>query len=69
MATNYNKLWYILIDRKLKKKDLQKMAGLNHYQMAKLSRGEDITTDVVGKICKALNVKADDIMNFVEDEK
>ena len=40
---------------------------MNHYQMAKLSRGEDITTDIVGQICKALDVKADDIMDFVED--
>ena len=66
MATSYKKLWIILLDRKMKKKDLQKLAGLNHYQMAKLSRGEDITTDIVGQICKALGVKADDIMEFVD---
>lgn len=68
MATSYKKLWHILIDRKMKKKDLQKLAGLNHYQMTKLAREEDITTDIVGKICKALGVKADDIMEFVEVE-
>ena len=67
MATSYKKLWHILIDRKMKKKDLQKLAGLNHYQMTKLAREEDITTDIVGKICKALDVKADDIMDFVEE--
>ena len=69
MATSYKKLWIILLDRKMKKKDLQKLAGLNHYQMAKLSRGEDITTDIVGQICKALGVKADDIMDFIDESK
>ncbi len=67
MATSYKKLWHILVDRELKKKDLQEMANLTHYQMTKLSRGENITTDIVGRICAALNVKADDIMEFVPD--
>ncbi len=67
MATSYKKLWHILVDRDLKKKDLQKMAHLTQYQMTKLSRGENITTDIVGKICAALNVKADDIMEFIPD--
>ena len=44
------------------------MAHLTHYQMTKLSRGENITTDIVGKICAALNVKADDIMEFLPDD-
>ena len=67
MATSYKKLWHILVDRELKKKDLQEMANLTHYQMTKLSRGENITTDVVGRICTALGVKADDIMEFIPD--
>jgi DNA-binding Xre family transcriptional regulator len=68
MATSYKKLWHILVDRELKKKDLQEMANLTHYQMTKLSRGENITTDIVGRICTALDVKADDIMEFIPDE-
>jgi DNA-binding Xre family transcriptional regulator len=67
MATSYKKLWHILVDRELKKKDLQEMANLTHYQMTKLSRGENITTDIVGRICTALGVKADDIMEFIPD--
>ena len=67
MATSYKKLWHILVDRELKKKDLQEMANLTHYQMTKLSRGENITTDIVGRICTALGVKADDIMAFIPD--
>lgn len=67
MATSYKKLWHILVDRELKKKDLQEMAKLTHYQMTKLSHGENITTDIVGRICTALGVKADDIMEFIPD--
>ena len=68
MATSYKKLWHILVDRNMKKKDLQTKAQLTQYQMNKLARGEDITTDIVGKICKALDVKSDDIMDFIDDE-
>ena len=67
MATRYKNLWHILVDRELKKKDLQEMANLTHDQMTKLSRGENITTDIVGRICTALGVKADDIMEFIPD--
>ena len=65
MATSYKKLWHILVDRNMRKKDLQDLAHLTHYQMNKLARGDDITTDIVGKICTALDVKADDIMEFI----
>ena len=68
MATSYKKLWHILVDRNMRKKDLQEMARLTQYQMNKLARGDDITTDIVGKICKALDVKSDDIMDFIPDE-
>ena len=68
MATSYKKLWHILVDRNMKKKDLQALAHLTQYQMYKLGRGENVTTDVVGKICTALNVKADDIMEFVPEK-
>lgn len=50
----------------MKKKYLQDLAHLTQYQMNKLARGDDITTDVVGKICKALDVKPDDIMDFID---
>ena len=68
MATSYKKLWHILVDRNMRKKDLQDLAHLTQYQMNKLARGDDITTDIVGKICKALDVKSDDIMDFIPDE-
>lgn len=69
MAVRYNKLWKILIDKKMKKKDLQEAARLTRYQMLKLARDENITTDVVGSICKALDCTPDDIILFVEQEQ
>ncbi|MBR3131316.1 helix-turn-helix transcriptional regulator [Candidatus Saccharibacteria bacterium] len=67
MTTSYKKLWKLLIDRDLKKRDLEKLAGVSHYTMNKLTHGDNVTTDVLGRICKALNVSIDDIMEFVED--
>lgn len=52
----------------MKKKDLQKKAQLTQYQMYKLGKGEAVTTDIIGKICVALDVKTDDIMEFIPDE-
>lgn len=69
MAVTYKKLWHILIDRNMKKKDLQAQAGLTKYALNKLSRGEDVTTETLGKICAALNCTTDDIIEFVPDER
>ena len=65
MSTSYKKLWHLLIDRNMKKKDLQEKAHLTQYQMYRLNHNEDITTDIVGRICTALGVKADEIMEFI----
>lgn len=65
MAVSYHKLWHILIDRGMKKKDLEEAAGITHYQMYKLANDKDITTDVIGAICTALEVSVDDILEFV----
>lgn len=69
MAVSYKKLWHILLDRDMKKKELQSAAGLTSYAMNKLSRDEDVTTEILGKICKALDCTTDDIMEFVSDGK
>lgn len=69
MATSYKKLWKMLIDRDLKKKDLEKMAGVSHYTINNLNKGENVTMDVLGKICTALDCTASDIMEFVSDDK
>lgn len=67
MAVSYKKLWHILLDRDMKKKDLADIAGLSPYILKKLARDESVTTEVVGKICTALNCRADDIMEFYPD--
>ena len=68
MAVSYKKLWHILVDRNMKKKDLEEAAGITHYQMYKLANDKDITTDVIGAICTALDVKSDDIMEFIPEK-
>lgn len=68
MATSYKKLWKLLIDKDMKKKDLAEAAGISNYTISKMGKGENITTDVLGKICSALDCTVDDIMEFVADE-
>lgn len=67
MAVRYNKLWKILIDKKMKKKDLQEAAHITHYQMMKLARDENTTTEIIGRICKALGCTPDEIMEFYDE--
>mgnify|MGYP002626703879 CR=1 FL=1 len=66
MTASYKKLWKLLIDRDMMKKDLESQAGISHYTMNKLARGENVTTDILGRICKALDCRIDDIMEFVD---
>lgn len=69
MAVSYKKLWHILIDKDMKKKELEELAGINHYTMNKMSRDENVTTEVLGKICNALDCKVEDIVDFLPDEE
>lgn len=52
----------------MKKKDLQSAAGLTAYAINKLSKNEDVTTEILGKICKALDCSTEDIMEFLPDD-
>lgn len=67
MPVSYKKLWKLLIDHDMKKKDLSKVADISNYTITKMSKGENITVDTLGKICKALDCTVDDIMEFVYD--
>ena len=67
MAASYKKLWKLLIDKDLKKKDLAKIANISNYTVTKLSRGDNVTTDVLGRICEALDCSIEDIMEFIPD--
>ena len=64
---NYNKLWKLLIDKNLTKKQLSEAAGLSSSTMAKLKKGENITTDVLCRICKILECDFKDIMEYIPD--
>ena len=68
MAMNYNKLWKLLIDKNLMKKDLREMAGLSTNVIAKMGKGGDVSTEVLRKICRALDCSLDDIVEIVPDE-
>ena len=69
LTTNYNKLWKLLIDKGMNKKDLKKISGVSTASIAKLGKGENITTDVLLKICTALGCGIEDIMEITEDVK
>lgn len=64
MHISYKKLWKLLIDRDLKKKDLILMAGISTYTLNKLNSGKSVTTDTLIKICDALHCELDDIMEI-----
>lgn len=68
MAVSYNKLWKLLIDKKMKKKDLQAAANISASLITKLGRDEPVTTTVLMKICSALNCDIGDIMEIIPDE-
>lgn len=67
LTISYKRLWKLLIDRDIKKKDLCLMAGISHASVAKLGRSENVTTDVLLKICKALNYDLTDILELTKD--
>ena len=69
MAVSYKRLWKLLIDRDMKKKDLAEKANLSNYTINKMNRGDNVTTDTLVKICAVLNCTFDDIMEIVPDEE
>lgn len=64
MGASYKKLWHLLIDRDLKKRELCEMAGISTSSLAKLGKGENVNTDILIKICHALNCGIDEIMEI-----
>ena len=69
MAISYNKLWKLLVDKKMSKADLHKAAGIAPNTMTRLRRDEEVTLAVLNKICSTLDVNIGDIMEFTSDEK
>ncbi|OUN83028.1 MULTISPECIES: helix-turn-helix transcriptional regulator [Eubacteriales] len=69
MSVSYNKLWKLLIDKKMTASDLRKAANVAPNTMTKLRRDEDVSLDVLGRICAVLNVNIGDIMDFIFDDQ
>lgn len=66
MAVSYERLWKLLIDRKISKADLRKASGIAPNTMTKLRRNEEVTLTVLGKICKVLEADYGDIIEYVD---
>ena len=67
MSISYKKLWKLLIDKDIKKKDLVEKAGISGYTLNKLNKGETVTSETLMKICVALDCSFDDIMEIKEE--
>ncbi|MBO5145704.1 MAG: helix-turn-helix transcriptional regulator [Lachnospiraceae bacterium] len=67
MKISYKKLWKLLIDKEMMKKDLAEKANISSASIAKLGRNENVNTDILLKICEALECNVSDIMEVVED--
>lgn len=67
MGVSYKKLFKLMIDRNMKKKDLRELAGIGNSTMTKLANDENVTMEVIAKICNALNCKVDDILDISEE--
>ena len=68
MSYSYKKLWKLLIDKDLKKKDLAAIAGISQYTVTKMSKGENVKLDSLAKVCQALDCGLDDIVEIVSNE-
>lgn len=69
MAISYKRLWKVLIDKDLKKKDLAEKANISTYVINKLNRGETVNTDTLEKICTTLGCTFDEIMEVLPEQK
>jgi len=66
---SYNKLWHLMLDKKINKRELREMTGISTASIAKLGKGENITTDILIKICKALDCDITDIMELSQEDE
>lgn len=69
MKACYKKLWKLLIDKNLKRTDLKKLAGISSASLAKLGKDENVSMDILQKICAALECNIGDIMDLVPEDK
>ena len=69
MSISYNRLWKLLIDNHMKKKDIKEKAELSTATLAKLGKNESVSLDVLVRICKVLNCEIGDVVEIVDDKK
>ena len=69
MGVSYKKLWHILIDKNMKKRELCELAGISSSTLAKLGKGENVNTDILIKICRTLDCGIDDIIEIIPNEQ
>lgn len=69
MSASYKKLWKLLIDKEMKKKELCTLAGISTSSLVKLGKNENVNTDILIKICTALQCNISDIMEIVPDNE
>ena len=69
MIISYNKLWHLMLDKKMNKRELREQTGISTASIAKLSKGENITTDVLVKICKVLDCDITEIMELSREDE
>ncbi len=67
MTVSYKKLWKMLIDKDMLKKDLQKAAGISWASVTKMSKGEAVSMEILMKVCKALHCDVGEIIEFIDD--
>mgnify|MGYP000488208408 FL=1 len=68
MEYNYNKLWKLLIDKRMRKKDLMEKTGITSSTIAKMGKNKAVSMDVIGKICVALDCEIGDVVDIIRDE-
>lgn len=66
---SYKPLWHTLLDKKIKKLELCKIAGISTATLAKLGKDENVNTEMLNKICKSLDCRIDEVVEFVRDEE
>lgn len=69
MAVSYNKLWKLLIDKKMMKKELAEQAGISPFTLTKMTNDDSVTTDTLSKICNALDCRIEDIVEVVSEKQ
>lgn len=68
MAVSYKKLWKLLIDKDMKKKDLRIATGMTTTALAKLGKNKHVNTEILAKICKVLECNIEDIVEVIDEE-